>query len=272
MTEAEYKAVTSRMRRLWPSLGAWMAGLDAESQEGIRERWRMSLLRVAADSANAAIDELAAGESDPWPFPSDKERAAAIVCGIVKRKRESSDLSEHDHLGMRRPKRSDGYRSDGTYARILDAIAKDDRHSDECREGWKVRGRCLPTCQVPGLVGAEIGAEDVGLREDAQRFDCALCRDTGYVSCLRHNQVAEVAHTHVVPIVMRTYSARCGCSYGQSKANREQYREFDAGLDVPALQAKRALVASCVAFAEAIAKRGRVPSFDEWNQQAEAVA
>ena len=62
-------------------------------------------------------------------------------------------------------------------------------------------------------------------------------------------------------------SVRCHCRKGSAKANQEQWREFDAGLDVPALQDERRLVASCVAFAESVANRGRVPSFDAWNQQ-----
>ncbi len=100
MTEQEYRSFVLRMFTLWPSLAEWFARLepakerDADGrevdpevnpQEGIRERWRLCLMPLDRSACEDAIKSLAAGGEDPWPYPSDKERAAAIVADLARR-------------------------------------------------------------------------------------------------------------------------------------------------------------------------------------------
>ncbi len=94
MTEEEYKLVTRRMRSLWPSLGAWMASLDEDAQNGIRERWRLCLLPLDRSACEDAVQSLAASGDDPWPYPSDKERAAAIVAELARKAAWSKRMSD----------------------------------------------------------------------------------------------------------------------------------------------------------------------------------
>lgn len=83
MTEQEYQAVAKRIFALWPSLADWFAALAPEAQGGIKERWRLALMPADKASVDESIVQLASGGEDPWPYPSDKERAAAIVAGMA---------------------------------------------------------------------------------------------------------------------------------------------------------------------------------------------
>ncbi len=85
MTEQEYQAITKRLFAMWPCLGDWFAMLEPEAQGGIKERWRLALMPADKASVDESIVQLAASGDDPWPYPSDKERAAAIVASMASK-------------------------------------------------------------------------------------------------------------------------------------------------------------------------------------------
>lgn len=268
MTETEYITLGKRLKKLFPAIMQWFATLDETNVEGIRERWRKCLKDVPYDAAAAAVERLATASTDPWPFPGDKERAAAIVAETARKMFPARfDQSEQDQLGMRKPHRRDSYKGTGTFAKICRAIEEHPDHSDECRAFRMTHDRCLKDCPVPELVAREMAHEPCNLPPDNRRFDCAECRDTGYVSCLKHGQVSEACKTRRKPLVMLTYSARCTCRHGRDKLNQEHWREFDSGLDVPVSHDEKRLVASCVAFVEAYENRNRTSEFDQFNER-----
>lgn len=263
--------MTGRMRRLWPSLAIWLGGLDAESQDGIRERWRLVLFGVDKVYAEQAVQLLATSPDDPWPYPGDKERAAAIVAAKASEIRRAKAASVREAQQVARPKRGE-YRSDGLWARFLRAIAEDGRHDEDCVEHRRAKGRCRPGCRVPLTIAAELSAEPCGLKEDQQRFDCSICRDSGYVSCLKAREVARIATTRRVLAGAATYALRCTCRH--AKQRDERYPDFDRNRDIPINQSPREIVTACVALVEQLQdaasrvdSEGRVSAFEAWNSQ-----
>ncbi len=263
--------MTGRMRRLWPSLAIWLGGLDAESQDGIRERWRLVLFGVDKVYAEQAVQLLAASPDDPWPYPGDKERAAAIVAAKASEIRRAKAASVRETQQVSKPKRGE-YRSDGLWMRFVRRLADDGRHDAECAEHRRAKGRCRPGCPVPLALAAELAAEPCGLKEDQQRFDCPICRDSGYVSCLKSREIARIATTRRVHVGAGAYSLRCTCRHGCAKQRDERFPDFDRDRDIPINQNPREIVTACVALVEQLQdaasrvdSEGRVSAFDAFN-------
>lgn len=176
MTEAEYVKITSRMRSLWPSLHEWWQSLKQANPEalgsgadflaGIRERWRLALLTVSLSDAEEAVKALAANPEDPWPFPSDKERAAAVVAAKAreiardraKAERERKERATLAEMRPQVPKGKDDFPAGQLLAVILRKInaAPIEEHSPECGAGRKERGRCLCGCPVVKRVASDV--------------------------------------------------------------------------------------------------------------------
>lgn len=261
----------NHMRRLWPSLAIWLGGLDAESQDGIRERWRMVLFNVDKVYAEQAVQLLATSADDPWPYHGDKERAAAIVAAKASEIRRAKAASVRDAQQTPKPKRGE-YRSDGLWARFMRRLSEDACHDEDCVEHRRARGRCRPGCLVPQQIAAALAAEPCGLKEDQQRFDCQICRDSGYVSCLKAREVARIAVTRAVHVGAACYSLRCTCRYGTAKTRDDRFPDFDRDRDVPVNQDPREIVTACVALVEQLQdaasrvdSEGRVSAFDAFN-------
>jgi hypothetical protein len=274
MTEEEYKLVTRRMRSLWPSLGSWMASLDEEAQEGIRERWRMALLPIDKNAAEHAIGDLAKMDVDHWPYPSDKERAAAIVAAKAREiARATASASRYDAPEYVKPRKGQ-YKADGTFGRILAKINADERHTDECQRFRKSRGRCHPSCPVPGLVGKEVAASLDDMRQDQQRFGCHVCRDTGWVSCYRSRDVYWIAKLRRLPVCAETYAMRCSCRAAQ-KPREPDGRDYDRNRDVAYHQLAQNVISDAVSIysrieddATRVDGDGRIVGFDLHNNLA----
>lgn len=269
MTDDEFRTLKARIFRMFPSVATWGRGLSAEQRQAIGQRWQACLARFDAQDAHSTLDDFAAMPDSPWPYASDYERIGAIIAKAtgdrLARLRDAS-ASPLDAL----PAKPTNYRSLGIMSRVSAAIEADTRHSAECLEHRRVYGRCLPECPVRSLVGRELAAEDVGLEPDGQRFSCHLCRDTGFVSCLRSADVASTIRDGRVPAVRRTYSVVCECSKGlerdaqSQRDGRRLMERYNPVRDVRVDAPDDEIVTTCRALAESGGGR-RVAAFDEFN-------
>lgn len=270
MNNHEWLTVKARIFRMFPSVAAWGARLSAESKQAVGQRWEAALSRYEAADVNDTIDLLAAQPDSPWPFSSDYERIGAIIARETgDRIAQARDRATSPAASL--PPRATGYTSTGIMSRVSAAIEADGRHSDECLAHRQAYDRCLPECPVRGVVGRELGAEDVGLQPDGQRFDCPLCRDTGAVSCLAATEIVATVRTGLAPAVPRTYSAYCSCQRGQrreecdTRSGRPGGVRYDAERDVRAFASEAEIVTTCRALVETWGGR-RNSGFDAFNR------
>lgn len=280
MTDDEWKVCKQSLFRTFPSLAAWADTLDPPAsaigdrsragREAMDRRWRGSLGRETLQDALQAIEKASLAPESPWPFPSDYERAGAILAGICRDSRPRNPGSSLDPaaMGGRRPGAK--YQSDGTYARVLALIRDDARHSAECVPYRQEFGRCHRTCPVPSLVARQLLEEPCGLPEDGKRSKCWACRDTGYVSCLRAHVVHQVIATEMTPLLCSgtTFAVRCSCSVGQNLLRVGEYPDFDENTMVVARQSLRDLVGACLAAVDNAVNltHKRNAGFDSFNQ------
>ena len=159
--------------RIWLA-GAGANALDQTGREGIMARWGRIFAHADLEDCLAALDELGSEPVDPWPFPGDKERIAAIICdraGAIRTRRRSAAAAARartsaDAALTRSPIGLVGVAA-GIMARVKKAIQADTRHVEGCDEyRFAHEGRCLPECPVPRLVGRELAGEESGLPED----------------------------------------------------------------------------------------------------------
>lgn len=271
MTPNEFQIVKRRIWDTFPDLCVWATSLNAGQKAATSRRWEQSLVRLNAEDVHITIDALAIDDASPWPEYGDKERAGAILAKLtgdrIAKAKESRE-SPNDAL----PPRPANYQGAGIMGRVLNAIATDARHVKGCAEFRAEFGRCVKGCPVPALIGSELSREDAGLEADAQRFNCPLCRDTGFVSCLAAADIVTTIRTGQVPRVRETYSMACGCSVGQrlgQQGQREGKRPvepYDASRDVLALASDAEIVTTCQEMRETWGGR-RNAAFDAFNQQ-----
>lgn len=282
MNDAEWKQCKVELFSLFPSLATWADGLDPKSVDGKRttagreamnRRWLLALASYDASDVMDAIRTVATAAESPWPFPSDYERAGAILADVIRRKRNANaPPAEYDQLGLQRPKRRGAYDEQSTFGRVLREIDASTNHAPECVEHRKARGKCLPTCPVPSDVARRIAAEATNLPEDRQTFGCGICRDTGYVSCYGSRDVYWIGKLRRLPLFPRTYAVQCSCRVGQGRKSDERYATFDRSRDVPIHQPRTETITACVAIYEQFENKprhvesdGRVNVFDQFN-------
>lgn len=270
MTPDEWKQFKRELFATFPTLKAWCQALPDEAKTAINARWTATIGGESLRDAQDALRRASLTAESPWPFPSDYERAGAILADMVRRSKPApSDLDDRAMAGRRR---GSAYNGDGTFSRFLRAVDEHQGHSAECRAFRVANGRCLPTCPVPGEVGRSFAVEALGLQEDRQRFDCTVCRDSGFVSCYRAKDVYWIAKLRRLPSSANPYSVRCNCRTGQSRNEDERYEDYDRELDVAINMTAAEVVTTCVAIYERIEERnkvrdseGRVGIFDEFN-------
>ncbi len=280
MTDDDWKVCKQALFRTFPSLAAWADALDPPAsaigdrsragREAMDRRWRGSLGRETLQDALQAIEKASLAPESPWPFPSDYERAGAILAGICRDGRPRNRYNDLDPLAMGGRRPGAKYRSDGTYAKVIDRIRTDTRHSPECVDYRQATGRCHRDCPVPSFVAAEILEEPCGLPEDGTRCKCWACRDSGYVSCLRAHVVKAVIETRRNPLLNSgtTFAVRCTCSTGQNLMRVGEYPDFDENTMVVARQSLRDLVGACLAAVDNAVNltHKRNAGFDSFNQ------
>jgi hypothetical protein len=233
VNNAEYKTIRDKLARTFPALRQWFDSLDEIGQAGLRERWGLILLPLEKIAIEDAIGELAKAVDDPWPFDRDKERAAAIVADKSRaialdreRAKRSAVLSTPESPTPRKVRQSHANeRTDTITANIGALIEADTRHDAECVSHRKAKGRCRPGCEVPRLIAREYCERTEHLHEYGAepRYKCHLCRDTGAVSIVSPEVVAEYASAGRITHP-QTSAVRCTCAAGE-------FRKWLARLD-----------------------------------------
>jgi hypothetical protein len=159
VTEAQYLALTDRLRSLYPSIRSWHASLEELNKEGIKERWRLCLLPAEFELCQEALTQLARQAEDPWPEYRDKERAASIIADRARTIKHAAARDKWAREAPVRLKHGEAFPA-GRLLKIILARARiDDRHSDECRAGRAAHeddSRCRGECPVAKLVGGEV--------------------------------------------------------------------------------------------------------------------
>ena len=269
MTSSEFQILKRRIWATFPDLFAWAGSLNAEQKAATARRWELSLSRFEAEAVHATIDVLAIDDASPWSEYGDKERAGAILARMTG-DRLAKLAEAKDSPAKNLPAKPTHYTGTGVMARVLHAIATDMRHVKGCSEFRAEFGRCVKGCPVPSLVGADLSREDVGLEADAQRFNCPLCRDTGFVSCLKSADIVATIRTGKPPTVREGYSMLCTCSRGDRLSNQGQregkkpLERFDSSRDVRTLLGPAEIVTTCQALRETWGGRRNV-GFDAFN-------
>lgn len=164
MTDTDYNALRLRLRALFPSLEVWFRELTPNAQEGIRERWRGALMQLDLIDVEAAVKQLSTQAADPWPLPSDKERAGAIIADRVRQaKAEQAAAARAARRAEKNPdlapRGKDDFPIGKLFRLVAPRIAQSHRHSEECLEYRRQTGRCLPGCTAPREVADEVLAE-----------------------------------------------------------------------------------------------------------------
>ena len=182
MTDAEFATFRQRLFATFPALAEWGRNLDGVEvvtdpatgqrstvphrtirtvRNAIKQRWANVMRSVDLKDALDALDVLGAKAVDPWPYPADKERAAAIVAEAASAKRRAA-AAYHDDPDARKGR----YQPTGAYSimgRIIRAIETDERHDEECQQHRALRRRCRLGCEVPRMVADEmLASEDAG--------------------------------------------------------------------------------------------------------------
>lgn len=164
MTETDYNALRLRLRALFPSLEVWFRELTPTAQDGIRERWRGSLMPLDLVDVEAAVKQLSTQAADPWPYSSDKERVGGIIADRVRQaKAELAAAAKAARMAAKSPdivvRGTSEFPVGQLFRCVSMRIAQSDRHSLECQEYRARTGRCLPGCGVPKEVADEVLAE-----------------------------------------------------------------------------------------------------------------
>lgn len=284
MTEQEVRRVKAHLYATFPSLKDWAGGLDGLDESGrqvacrdkrdaMGKRWTMTLLDVEVDDALRAVDEIARSENDPWPYSSDKERAAAIVASKARSfasARSEARRSASVSIG----RRSVANAGLGIMARLEAAVAASGQHDEACQRHRQAKGRCRPGCGVTEAIAREIAAEDVGLEDDRAIYDCPHCRDSGQVEVMYPADVLAVASGADPAQFTRATTARCSCRLGQMRERGmqpgEKWGRFDPELHVNARRSRQQVRLDCSAIADAYRRMTdkRVAMFDAFNEDA----
>ena len=285
MNDQEWTDVKKRIFLTFPAVAAWASGLDpepvrqpdgslrevTEGREAMARRWKLALSKESHEHALRAIDMIAAMPEPPWKYVSEYELVAARIAEVCRTFRPSTSSPES------LPKIPRGrYVAEGTFQRVTSAIARDARHSAECREHRVMTGRCHRDCPVPQFVADEINREPCNLPADNQRFDCWSCRDTGHVSCLKWSTIRDVVRTSRQTLLCSgaTFSAYCTCAKGHAIVRTEHGVEFDATTMVVSVQPFRDLLSACRAALDNATNltHKRTSAFDDFNNQEPASA
>ena len=285
MTESEFNQVRATLGRVFPSLLSWFLSLDGVDDDGkpkvasvvrdaMRQRWRACLESVTLGDALAAIDGLAREACDPWPYPGDKERAAAI---IAKRAQEIADERAQREQAVRRAAEA-AVLSRSAAKRVASAPLAFGRISERLRAKLGECRDAHPDAneeQVVRLAAAQLTEEldrTDPLEPDGARYECGICRDDGRVSVLLPEYVAGVAAEVIDPwLDVQTADCRCVCRRGQARADGPRaigWAAFNGDRHVVAWRGKRQMIADAKAVMAARSageKQQRFAAFDEFN-------
>ena len=228
MNAEEFNEFRAKLGRVFPSLSTWFQALDGLSEggapvkatairEAMRQRWRDCLAGTALTDALSAIDGLAREASDPWPWPADKERAAAIIAararGIADERYRADELRQ---IAANGPgfARGASRRTESTPLTIGRISERLRGKIGDCRaEHPDADERQIVRMAAARLV-EELDRTDP-IEPDGARYECCICRDDGRVSVLLPEYVAGVAAEVIDPwLDVQTADCRCVCRRG----------------------------------------------------------
>ena len=285
MNAEEFNEFRAKLGRVFPSLSTWFQALDGLSEggapvkatairEAMRQRWRDCLAGTALTDALSAIDGLAREASDPWPWPADKERAAAIIAararGIADERYRADELRQ---IAANGPGFASGAsrRTESTPLTIGRISERLRGKIGDCRaEHPDADERQIVRMAAARLV-EELDRTDP-IEPDGARYECGICRDDGRVSVLLPEYVAGVAAEVIDPwLDVQTADCRCVCRRGQARADGPRaigWAAFNGDRHVVAWRGKRQMIADAKAVMAARSageKQQRFAAFDEFN-------
>ena len=109
-----------------------------------------------------------------------------------------------------------------------DVEAAIDQLAKSAADPWKFNADKDRAGQTISRLAAEIAVkkrssawEAIKNGEDGPRYDCHLCRDTGYVQCMKSTFIAIAYREKRITTVGPTYATFCSCQKGRDRADRD---------------------------------------------------